>query len=104
MRERIHAHHTAIGAALCRSWKLPTGVVDAAQFHHDYASDGKNHLAAHLVAASDVLCDYVLPGGTPPTIPATDLPVLQELRLTPAQIKTILDEARPAAAALIKSK
>lgn len=104
VRERIHAHHTAVGATLCRSWKLPTGVIDAAQFHHDYRSGGKTHLAAHLVAASDVLCDYILPGATPPTVSAGEQPVIQELGLTPVQIQSIVDQAKPAAAALMSSR
>jgi putative nucleotidyltransferase with HDIG domain len=100
-RERIHAHHTAVGATLIRSWKLPTGVVDAAQFHHDYRSGGKAHLAAHLVAAADVLCDYVLPGAKPPAVPATEQPVVLELGLNAAQIKGIVDEAKSATAGLM---
>ena len=101
VRERIQAHHTAVGATLCRSWKLPTGVVDAAQFHHDYRSGGKTHLAAHLVAASDVLADYVLPGVVPPQVLAADQPIVKELGLSAAQIQNILDQARPAVAGLI---
>jgi HD-like signal output (HDOD) protein len=104
VRERIHAHHTAVGSTLCRAWKLPTGVIDAAQFHHDYKSGGKNHLAAHLVAASDVLCDYILPGVAPPETPATEQPVVLELGLNAAQIKNVLDVAKPAAAGLMASR
>ncbi|MBC8133979.1 MAG: HDOD domain-containing protein [Deltaproteobacteria bacterium] len=104
VRERIHAHHTAVGSALCRSWKLPTGVIDAAQFHHDYKSGGKNHLAAHLVAASDVLCDYVLPGCPPPEVAASEQPVLKELGLTAAQIQSVIDQAKPALAGLLGVK
>jgi putative nucleotidyltransferase with HDIG domain len=101
VRERIHFHHTTVGATLCRSWKLPTGVVDAAQFHHDYRSGGKNHVAAHLVAAGDMLCNYILPGATPPAIPATEQPVVLELGLNAAQIQAVLDQSIPAAAGLI---
>jgi putative nucleotidyltransferase with HDIG domain len=104
VRERIQAHHTAVGAALCRSWKLPTGVVDAAQFHHDYRSGGKSHLAAHLVAASDVLVDYLLPGAVPPKIPAGEQPVVKELGLTSAQIQNVVDQARPAVVGLISAR
>lgn len=104
VRERISAHHTAVGSTLCRSWKLPTGVIDAAQFHHDYRSGGKNHLAAHLVAASDVLCDYVLPAATPPTLPAGEQPVLLELGLTAAQIEGVVAQAKPAVASLLGTK
>ena len=103
-RERIHAHHTAVGAALCRSWKLPASVVDAAQFHHDYRSGGKTHLPAHLAAASDALREYVLPNAARPETPAEEHPVLLELGLTPAQILNALDEARPASAALIATR
>lgn len=101
VRERIHVHHTAVGATLCRSWKLPTGVIDAAQFHHNYRGDGKNHLAAHLVAASDVLCDYVLPGAVAPTEPASAQPVLKELGLGDAQITNIIEQAKPTIAGLM---
>jgi putative nucleotidyltransferase with HDIG domain len=104
VRERIAAHHTAVGSTLCRSWKLPTGVIDAAQFHHDYRSGGKNHLAAHLVAASDVLCDYVLPGAPPQQIPATEQPVLLELGITAAQIQNVVEQSKPAVAGLIGVK
>lgn len=101
VRERIFTHHASVGATLCRSWKLPTGVVDAAQFHHDYHNDGKAHLAAHLVAASDVLCDYLLPGQPPPAMPANEQPIVLELGLTPAQIPALVEEARVATLALI---
>lgn len=101
VRERIHVHHTAVGSTLCRSWKLPTGVVDAAQFHHDYKSGGKTHLAAHLVAASDVLCDYVLPGVAAPPTPPTEQPVVLELGLSPAQIQSVVEQAKPVAVGLI---
>jgi HD-like signal output (HDOD) protein len=87
-----------------RSWKLATGVIDAAQFHHDYRSGGKTHLAAHLVAAADVLCDYVLPGAPPPEIPATDQEVVKELGLTGPQIQTIVDTAKPTVIGLLGVK
>ena len=80
---------------------MPTGVVDAAQFHHDYRSGGKTHLAAHLVAASDVLCDYLLPGVPPPEMAPTDQPVVQELGLTAAQIQSVIDQAKPVVSGLI---
>ena len=101
IRERFQAHHTAIGGAVCRSWKLPSGVSDAAQFHHDYKSGGKTHLAAHLVAAADVATEYILPGMPPPETPVGEQPVILELGLDPAQIETLVNQARPAAAALI---
>jgi len=104
VRERIQTHHTSVGSTLCRSWKLPTGVIDAAQFHHDYRSGGKTHLAAHLVAASDVLCDYVLPGVAAPEVPPTELPVVQELGLTAAQIQAVIDQAKPVAVGLIGTR
>jgi putative nucleotidyltransferase with HDIG domain len=101
IRERIHTHHTTAGAAICRAWKLPSGVIDAAQFHHDYRSGGKNHLAAHLVAAADVGAEYVLPGIAPPTIAVTEQVTILELGLEPSQIESLINRARPAAAALI---
>jgi len=104
VRERIHAHHTAAGAAICRSWKMPSGVVDAALFHHDYRSGGKNHLAAHLVAAADVGASYILPDVEPPGILPSEQPVLIELGLAPGTLENLIERARPAALALISSR
>lgn len=104
VRERLHAHHTAAGAAICRSWKLPSGVADAAHFHHDYRSGGKTHLAAHLVAAADAAADYILPNVTAPAIKAAEQPEIAELALDPATIETIIERARPAALALISAR
>ena len=104
VRERLHAHHTAAGAAVCRSWKMPSGVVDAAQFHHDYRSGGKTHLAAHLVAAADVGALYVQPDVTPPGILPSAQPVIVELGLPTNQIDDLIARARPAALALISSR
>jgi putative nucleotidyltransferase with HDIG domain len=104
VRERIHAHHTAAGAAICRSWKLPSGVVDAAHFHHDYRSGGKTHLAAHLVAASDVAARYILPDGEPPLCAAPEQPEIAELGLAPSLIENLIERARPAALALISAR
>ena len=104
VRERIQAHHTAVGASLCRAWKLPSGVIDAAQFHHDYRSGGKIHLAAHLVAATDALCDYVLPGRQPPSEPPEDHPVVAELGLQAKQIHAVVTEARTGTAGLVAAR
>ncbi len=103
VRARLHAHHTVAGAAICRSWKLPSGVVDAAHFHHDYRSGGKTHLAAHLVAAADVAAEYILPNGAPPTVRASERTELAELGLDPALIEPLIERARPAALALISA-
>lgn len=101
IRERFQAHHTSVGGAVCKSWKLPSGVSDAAQFHHDYKSGGKTHLAAHLVAAADIATEYIMPGMEPPEAPVGAQPVILELGLEPAQIEALVSQARPAAASLI---
>lgn len=103
-RERIQAHHTAVGAAVCKSWKLPSGVVDAAQFHHDYKSGGQNHLAAHLVAVADIIVDYILPGTERPKQPVSDWPAVRELNLSADQMNTIVEQARAGAAGLIAAR
>ena len=102
--ERIHTHHTSVGATLCRSWKLPNGVVDAAQFHHDYHAGGKTHLAAHVVAAADIVAAYVIPGVTPPETPFNEQSVLLELGLSPIKLDALLEQAKPAAAALFTKR
>jgi putative nucleotidyltransferase with HDIG domain len=100
VRERIQAHHTSVGAALCRSWRLPACVADAAQFHHHYRSSGRTHLAAHLAAAADALVPYVLPDVGFPAVPAHDQPVVRDLGLAPERVRAVIDRARPMAAAL----
>lgn len=104
VRDRIEAHHTEVGAALCRAWKLPTGVIDAALYHHDYHAEGKTHLAAHLVAASDELAEYILPGRPAPAAPPHERPATAELKLSAADVKLILEQAKPVAAGLIASR
>jgi HD-like signal output (HDOD) protein len=104
VRERIAAHHGAVGSALCRAWKLPTGVIDAALFHHDYRAGGKTHLAAHLVAAADELVDYVLPGVPPPRSPPQQALAVADLKLGPADVQSIIVEARSVTAGLLASR
>ena len=92
IRERFHFHHTRVGAALCRAWKLPSGVIEAAEFHHDYKADGKKRFAAHLVAAADAIVDYAMPdsrGEDPTTVAA-----VTELGLTTAQIETLVAQVK----------
>ena len=92
IRERFHFHHTRVGGALCRAWKLPAGVIEAAEFHHDYKADGKKRFAAHLVAAADVIAEFCMPDGKGEN-PATD-PTVTELGLTPAQIDALVTQVK----------
>lgn len=92
IRERFHFHHTRVGGALCRAWKLPAGVIEAAEFHHDYKADGKKRFAAHLVAAADVIAEYAMPDGKGEN-PAND-PTVIELGLTPAQIDALVAQVK----------
>jgi HD-like signal output (HDOD) protein len=87
IRQSLHQHHTRVGGALCRAWKLPGGVVEAAEFHHDYKNGGKQRFAAHLVAAADVLAIHVMPGAREGT-PATD-PTVMELGVTRETVEQI---------------
>jgi putative nucleotidyltransferase with HDIG domain len=89
LRDRLDYHHTRVGAALCRAWKLPPGVVEAAEYHHDYRMpDGKTRFAAHLCAAADAIAAQVMPGGHAGS--AAESPAIIELGLTPDQANTIV--------------
>ena len=87
VRERIDFHHPRVGAALCKAWKLPAGVIEAAEFHHDYKAGGKRRFAAHLIAAADAISDFAMPGSQaadPNTVVA-----VQELNIPPDQISAL---------------
>ncbi|HEX3698130.1 MAG TPA: HDOD domain-containing protein [Polyangia bacterium] len=87
LRDRIHFHHTRVGAALCRAWKLPAGVTEAAEFHHDYSAGGKRRFAAQLIAAADAIGEFCMPGSQ--SVEPTTVPAVQELKLPAEQIKSI---------------
>jgi HD-like signal output (HDOD) protein len=90
VRETIHQDHTRVGSALCRAWRLPAPVTEAAEFHHGYKNGRKARLSAHLAAASDVIATHVtatLPAGEPATSP-----VLTELGLPAPVVTSICGE------------
>ena len=102
LRDRLDHHHTHVGAALCRAWKLPPGVIEAAEFHHNYrTADGKTHFAAHLCAAADVIAARVMPGAHPD--PAADAPAIIELGLTMEQANTIVQHVTAALPMLLSA-
>jgi putative nucleotidyltransferase with HDIG domain len=89
LRDRLDFHHARVGAALCRAWKLPPGVIEAAEFHHDYkTADGKTRFAAHLCAAADAIAARVMPGAHSNS--AADAPAIVELGLTTDQVNAIV--------------
>jgi HD-like signal output (HDOD) protein len=95
LRDRLDYHHARVGGALCRAWKLPPGVIEAAEYHHDYrAPDGKTRFAAHLCAAADVIALRVMPGGQ--TIEVAAAPAIVELGITAEQANTIVNHVTAA--------
>lgn len=66
---RLELHHQAIGAAACQIWRLPSGVVDAAFCHHAHKYDGRVHVAAALVALSDLTVETMSAAGGVPLRP-----------------------------------
>jgi len=102
IRDRLDYHHTRVGAALCRAWKLPPGVIEAAEFHHDYkTSDGKTRFAAHLCAAADAIAARVMPGTHADS--AAEAPAIVELGLTTEQANTIVQHVTAALPMLISA-
>lgn len=101
LRDRLDFHHARVGAALCRAWKLPPGVIEAAEFHHDYKTpDGKTRFAAHLCAAADAIAARVMPGAHPS---AADAPAIVELGLTTEQANTIVHHVTAALPMLLSA-
>jgi len=88
VRDRIAFHHTRVGGALCRAWKLPAGVIEAAEFHHDPGAGGKKRFAAQLIAAADVIGEHCMPGAQTPD-PAT-VPAVQALNQPAEQIAAVV--------------
>jgi putative nucleotidyltransferase with HDIG domain len=99
LRERLDAHHTRIGGALCRAWKLPPGVVEAAEYHHEYRVEGKTRFPAHLCAAADAIARNVMPGAHP-SLAAEAAPVL-ELGLPTDQVSAIVQHVAAALPMLV---
>ena len=93
VREALHRSHTVLGAGVLRNGKLPSGVVDAALCHHDYKADGKPHVAAHLVAASEALAVHALQEKAVEIPPANVAP-LRELGLDGTHMRALLDQVR----------
>ena len=102
LRERLDFHHARVGAALCRAWKLPPGVIEAAEYHHDYkTADGKTRFAAHLCAAADAIAAQVMPGAR--GISAADAPAIIELGLTADQANAIVQHVTAALPMLVSA-
>ncbi len=94
LRDRLDYHHARVGGALCRAWKLPPGVIEAAEYHHDYrAPDGKTRFAAHLCAAADVIAARVMPGAH---ADVSDAPAIVELGITAEQANTVVNHVTAA--------
>jgi HD-like signal output (HDOD) protein len=95
-------HHTRVGGALCRAWKLPAGVIEAAEYHHDYrAEDGKTRFAAHLCAAADAIAIASMPGGHFQT--AAEAPAVVELGVTSDKVAAIVQQVAAALPTLISA-
>jgi putative nucleotidyltransferase with HDIG domain len=102
LRDRLDYHHTRVGASLCRAWKLPPGVIEAAEFHHDYkTADGKTRFAAHLCAAADAIAAQVMPGAH--GFLAAEAPAIVELGLTTDQANAIVQHVTAALPLLVSA-
>ncbi len=88
---RIEHHHQEAGAAVCRAWKLPQGVIDSAAYHHNYRIGDKHYMAANLVAVTDLMVDHLGIGAPQQTIDF-DRDALKDLRLTPDKLNPCLLE------------
>jgi len=102
LRERLDMHHPRVGGALCRAWKLPPGVIEAAEYHHNYkAEDGKTRFAAHLCAAADAIAAAVMPGGHAEI--AAEAPAVVELGITSDKAAAIVQQVAAALPMLVSA-
>jgi putative nucleotidyltransferase with HDIG domain len=102
LRDRLDFHHARVGAALCRAWRLPPGVIEAAEFHHDYkTADGKTRFAAHLCAGADAIAARVLLGANAEA--PGDAAAIVELGLTTEQANTIVQHVAAALPMLVSA-
>lgn len=91
--DRLTRHHTAVGAATCRAWKMPATVVSAAEFHHDYRSEGRIRPAAALAAASDVVVQLLGPAAAGVSaIPPAQLTAFSLMGISPEQAQAVIAE------------
>jgi len=90
IRDTLHLDHGRVGAALCRAWRLPTAVAEAAEHHHDHKAGRRARLPAHLAAAADVIAAFAT--NVPSTADPSRHPVLSELALPPAVASSIAAE------------
>lgn len=92
-------YHQEVGAAACRTWKLPEATVQAALYHHRFRHEGKHYLVANLMAAADLIAD-ALGLGTQPLAVDPDHPTFRSMGLKPETIASIVAETRDVSASL----
>jgi HD-like signal output (HDOD) protein len=101
----LDALHTTVGARIAGLWGLPTAVLDACGYHHDFGRPGEPgyRRTANAVAAAERLSE-LCGAGTPrsqsaaqsslvadvPEDPSQD-PILRALNLAPDEIGALLD-------------
>lgn len=90
-RARFEMHHQFVGAIACQSWKLQSGVIDAAACHHSPRHDGKPHVAANIAALGDRMLDHLGMGCEPYPLDPSE-PVCTDLGLRPEQVLGCLGE------------
>lgn len=102
IRERIAMHHTDAGASVCRVWRLPAGVVDSAAHHHRYRVEDKHYLGANLVAAADLMADFIGVGSAPIPMDASAR-VFADVGLAPERVEACFEELKKTIPALVSA-
>jgi len=99
IRATIARLHTELGAAVCRIWKLPPSVVDAALFHHNCHKGENRFLTTALVAAADRITDHLGFCGDPQPLD-TENSIFTDLKLSPDQVRAVIADTQRSLPAL----
>jgi putative nucleotidyltransferase with HDIG domain len=82
----VDGYHAAAGALVCRAWKLPDCIADAAENHHRPKLSVHPARMALVVACADMLLAHAGVAICAIVVDPLDPPLLYQLGLSPAQV------------------
>jgi HD-like signal output (HDOD) protein len=87
----LERYHAAMGARVCRSWKLQEALTDAIMYHHD--PERSSHLAqlALVVRVADLLLRHAGIGCEARRLEPLAEPIFYRLNLAPEQVSYLLE-------------
>jgi len=93
-RELLGFDHAMVGAELMRTWKLPTSLVEAVEFHHNPSQSPNYPLITAVVHVADVIASAIRSGtGASEAAPPLDPAAWDKIGLPTLAIEALLIEA-----------